>query len=336
MSNVVSPRGPLPPRVYWRRRLVLLAVLVGVVVLVGQLLSGGDETQPVAERGPAEPTAPAAKEPANPAREEQAAGDRAGDERAARQRAARRREAAREARAAEPPVSLSGAASPLAQPAGPCAVSEVAIVPDVEDTDAGSTVPLRLGLSTSGRQACTFAFGPDTVAVRVTSGDDLIWETLQCGRAIEEQSVVVRPGWLTYVTVPWTGRRDDEGCALTGDFASPGYYWAEAAAVGGEPQRSQFQLETPPPPPKPEPKPKRADERRGDDTTGEQRDRGDAREEGSDAAARGTDQAAPEEGTRQQEDRRPQTRQQTRQQDEQQQDEDGDGTRLDRRRDGQT
>src|SRR5262245_10729197 len=40
MSNVVSPRGPLPPRVYWRRRLVTLAVLVGIVVLVGRMFGG--------------------------------------------------------------------------------------------------------------------------------------------------------------------------------------------------------------------------------------------------------------------------------------------------------
>jgi hypothetical protein len=111
-------------------------------------------------------------------------------------------------------------------------------------------VPLRVGLSANGDQACTFEFGPDTVALRVTSGDDLIWETLNCQSALEEQSVVLRPAWLTYVEVDWTGRRAGEGCGDTGGFAQPGYYWAEAAALGGEPQRSQFELDTPP---KPEP-----------------------------------------------------------------------------------
>lgn len=255
MSNVVSPRGPLPPRVYWRRRLVTLAVLVGIVVLVGRMF-GGDDTEAAADREPsapapsaspapdpkptasdepsAEPTAEPTRDPAEERRERR------------RERIRERRQAAQESRMAE----LSGASGPLAQAAGPCVASEVVVTPDVEDTDAFGAVPLRVGLSSSGDQACTFEFGPDTVALRVTSGDDLIWETLSCKSALEEQSVVVRPAWLTYVEVDWTGRRAGEGCGDTGDFAQPGYYWAEAAALGGEPQRSQFELDKPP---KPEP-----------------------------------------------------------------------------------
>jgi hypothetical protein len=257
MSNVVSPRGPLPPKVYWRRRLVTLAVLVGIVVLVGRMF-GGDDTEAAADREPPPPSAPAtpapkpttsADPPADSTAEPTARPNR---DRADEQRRERRR-AVQESRTAE----LSGPTGPLAQPAGACEASEVVVTPDVEDTDAFAGVPLRVGLSANGDQACTFAFGPDTVALRVTSGDDLIWESLTCARALEEQSVVVRPAWLTYVEVDWSGRRAGEGCGDTGDFAEPGYYWAEAAALGGEPQRSQFELETPP---KPEPTEKPSDE----------------------------------------------------------------------------
>lgn len=255
MSNVVSPRGPLPPRVYWRRRLVTLAVLVGIVVLVGRMF-GGDDTEAAADR---EPSAPAPSASASPGPKPTASGEptaepsaeptrnRAEERRERRrERIRERREAAQESRMAE----LSGPSGPLAQAAGPCLASEVVVTPDVEDTDAFAAVPLRVGLSANGDQACTFEFGPDTVALRVTSGDDLIWETLNCQSALEEQSVVLRPAWLTYVEVDWTGRRAGEGCGDTGGFAQPGYYWAEAAALGGEPQRSQFELDTPP---KPEP-----------------------------------------------------------------------------------
>lgn len=34
MSSVVRPKGPLPPKVYWRRRLVVLAILLAVVVVL--------------------------------------------------------------------------------------------------------------------------------------------------------------------------------------------------------------------------------------------------------------------------------------------------------------
>lgn len=34
MSSVVRPRGPLPPKVYWRRRLVVLGLLLLVIVVI--------------------------------------------------------------------------------------------------------------------------------------------------------------------------------------------------------------------------------------------------------------------------------------------------------------
>ncbi len=34
MSSVVRPRGPLPPKVYWRRRLLVLGILVAIVVIL--------------------------------------------------------------------------------------------------------------------------------------------------------------------------------------------------------------------------------------------------------------------------------------------------------------
>lgn len=246
MSNVASPRGPLPPKVYWRRRLVAVAVVVGLVLLVGRLFTGGDgsgDTQAVADdrtsapsqkpTASARPSAPPEKPTpsAKPARAEQDRAARGADT------------------TDQTSESLRGAAGPLAPSAGTCKPSDVAITPDVQDTDAFDDVPLRLGLSSTGDDACTFGFGPDTVALQVTSGDDAIWGSVACRRALEQQSVVVRPGWLTYVTVDWTGRRGTEGCG-NGGFARPGYYWAEAAAVGGEPHRSQFELEAPP---KPEP-----------------------------------------------------------------------------------
>lgn len=34
MSSVVRPKGPLPPKIYWRRRLVVLAILVAVIIVL--------------------------------------------------------------------------------------------------------------------------------------------------------------------------------------------------------------------------------------------------------------------------------------------------------------
>jgi hypothetical protein len=305
MGKVASPRGPLPARVYWRRRLVLLAVVVALVGLVAWVLPGGDETQPAARTTSAEPTARADRPGAVPSARPRAGSGTPPDARQGQQRADSRREARRRERQPErrqegrsTSAELTGAQSPLAQPEGSCQEADVRIVADVEDTDATRPVPLRLGLTTTGPRACTFAFGPDAVAVQVTSGDDLIWESVDCPRALEEQSVAVRPGWLSYVTVDWSGRRGDDGCAAAGPFADPGFYWAEAAALGGEPDRSQFELETPPPPKKP--KTDRSDRR--DDERRQQRaaDQG-RRAEGSEEAPRSERESPQRQRGRQQE-----------------------------------
>lgn len=296
----VSPRGPLPQKVYWRRRLLLLAVVVGVVVLVGRLMTGGDGTEPVADQAAAKPAAPPSTT-AEP-RSETAPSARAGGEQTATERAesAAPRETEDSARAAEEAsrsAMLTGPEGPLAPAQGACKASDVVVVPDVEDTDAYGTVPVRLGVSATGGRACTFTFGPDAVALQITSGDDLIWQSLSCPAALEEQSVVVRPGWLTYVTVEWTGRRSSSGCGGANAFAEPGYYWAEAAALGGEPERSQFELETPP---KPEPKKKPAKNKPADDKRRDRAAQGDDERESDAGSGNGNERQRDEKRDRDQ------------------------------------
>ncbi|MGH3366573.1 MAG: hypothetical protein ACRDOY_05170 [Nocardioidaceae bacterium] len=245
MSGVVRPRGPLPPRVYWRRRLFVLVVLAGAVVLAGRVLPIGGATPPTAPT--ANRAAPsAAPSVSNKPGADQSAGKSSSS--ATQPKSEKQRAASKAGTRAE---RASRVTSRLQAPAGACQPSDVQIVPDVQDTEARASVPLRLGLSTSGVEACTFEFGSETVAIEVTSGEDLIWDSTACARTLETQSVVVRPGWLSYVTVDWTGRRGTEGCPDGSAFAQPGFYWAEAAAVGGEPYRGQFELVTPPPEPSP-------------------------------------------------------------------------------------
>jgi len=63
MSSVVHPKGPLPPQVYWRRRLVVIAVAVAVIVVLvivfmprgegapDPAATGGEETSETADGG---------------------------------------------------------------------------------------------------------------------------------------------------------------------------------------------------------------------------------------------------------------------------------------------
>lgn len=69
MSSVLRPVGPRPQRVYWLRRLVLLAALVLVAVLVwvaARALGGGGQDGTVAPEADPSTEAPAQDAPAGP------------------------------------------------------------------------------------------------------------------------------------------------------------------------------------------------------------------------------------------------------------------------------
>ena len=56
------------------------------------------------------------------------------------------------------------------------------------------------------------------------------------------------------VVVTWSAKRSDEGCTKWTDWAMPGFYHVEAAALGGDGTDVQFELVAPcprwsPPPP---------------------------------------------------------------------------------------
>lgn len=230
------PRRPLPARVYWFRRVLVLSLALALVFGIGKLLGGGaDESdQALPASAPGSPTsAPTAVS--------------TGDARPGTKAKTRKKKKVKK---------------PLPTPSGPCADNDVRVVPTfVETPRAGGEVRLTLQLSTFKTPACTWEVGPDTVAVKLTSGSDRIWSSQDCGSAVPETPVVLRRRTTTAVDVMWTGRRSDLGCSVMNEWAEPGYYHVEVAALGSEPESRQFELLypaartiTPTPTPRPEKK----------------------------------------------------------------------------------
>lgn len=55
MSTVLEPRGPLPPQVYWTRRLVVLGAVLLVIIVIWALVArggGGEASEPGATSDP--------------------------------------------------------------------------------------------------------------------------------------------------------------------------------------------------------------------------------------------------------------------------------------------
>jgi hypothetical protein len=146
-----------------------------------------------------------------------------------------------------PTTAAGGAPGSEVQPDGACTVNEVTIAPVAGSAPAGRVVPLVLQL-TGIRPACTFVVDAKTVVAKVSSSNGKVWSSQDCPGAVTTQTVVVRSAAPTTIQLGWSGRGSDASCSGSTDWALPGTYQVEAAAVGSEPSQADIKLTTPPRP----------------------------------------------------------------------------------------
>lgn len=241
-STSPRPRRRLPPRVYWVRRLLVVAAVLLLGWLPWTLLSKDDA-------GPGERAATGSDQADT--RQSEATPTERGDPTSRpksagpdKTRKADRQEPvdklAKRARLSARPISATfGAAE-----AG-CAPDSVQIQPSVAGAaEAGQQVLLGLTIRTTAAEACLLKVTPERVLVQVSVADrpTTIWDTAQCPGSVPTRTVALRPGWQTTLDLPWSGRLGDRGCTGLTDAAKPGTYAVQAAVVGGEPGRSVFVL----------------------------------------------------------------------------------------------
>lgn len=245
MSPAARPRRPLPARVYWVRRGLVLSVALGLVFGIAHLL-GGTGSEPAGETaqvvGAAAEGSPSTVRPVSTSDAEPAA---------------------RGGKRHRPKATKTE--TPLAEPSGPCVPSDVVATPKVKGTAyAGRRVTILLKLTTRESPACTWRVAPSSLAVKLVSGSDRIWSSQDCPTSVPTTDVVVRKDHAAKVDVRWHGQRSDSTCSRTTPWAQPGWYHVQAAAFGAEPVDVQFELRPPvpvtiTPKPKPEPKEKAKD-----------------------------------------------------------------------------
>lgn len=255
MSPASRPSRPLPARVYWLRRAMVLTLAFGLVFGIAQLLDGGAEPAGETARVVGAATGelsraatPRATDDARPVRDRKSVGSD------------------REHKRDKPTRTKTKA--PLPEPSGPCAPSDIVATPKVKGTAyAGKNVTFRIRLTTQRTPACTWRVAPSALVVKLVSGSDRIWSSQDCARAIPKLDVVVRQEKAAKVDVVWRGQRSDSACSRTTAWAQPGWYHVQAAAFGAEPSDVQFELRSPVPEtitPEPKPEKQRHDEQKAD------------------------------------------------------------------------
>lgn len=216
-------RGPLPARVYWRRRLAVLGVALLLVLGVARLLgagsdgSSGGDTASLADAPASTTTSPAGRpSPVGPS---------------------------------APTTTPTPTEPVLAEPDGPCADGDIAVTPEVTTAIAGPRhgATIDLQLRTISAEACTWKVNPRSLTLKITSGKDDIWSSRECPRVLPRQEVTVRRAVSTTLSVAWNAKRSDEDCSKVTDWALPGWYHVSAAALAGEPSEVQFELLAPQP-----------------------------------------------------------------------------------------
>ena len=212
-------RGPLPARVYWTRRVLVLGTAFLLVFGIARVLSGGSDAssgpQQVTEVA-ADPTPTATSDTPTVTPTQY-----------------------------QPGKGKTSHAPVLAQPDGPCSDEDIAVEPDVRKPVAGQDVTIVLRLRTITADACTWRVSHDSLTLKITSGQDEVWSSRECPRAIPKSSVVVRKAVSSTVQVTWNSRRSDDRCSRLTEWAMPGYYHVVAAALAGEPADVQFRLDAP-------------------------------------------------------------------------------------------
>ena len=233
--------GPLPPAVYWRRRVVVLsALLLGVIVLF-MSCTGGDEPDPkkTSSQASQNPTA-AGKDPnasPKPSLEDSAP---AGVGQAYPDPADLLSQGPDDGEVLPPPAgtpSASGgvpAAGTVAPPGNAvaagqaCTDAELAVTPEPQDTSPqrGASLGIKLKIKNVSNRACSRDLGASAQELYIADGAGRIWSSDQCAALKGNNVVTLAPGDEKISDVTWNGKQSNQctGGVSSGPVPQPGAY----------------------------------------------------------------------------------------------------------------
>lgn len=218
VTGVYEPQGPLPTEVYWRRRLVAIALgvlavaaVVTLIVVIAKNLGSGDKPAAApaaavadADTDPA-PTDSPASEPADPNADA---------------------EPAEAAAPAEPnagggespaPEAAPPAAAPAAQTdVPPCSDGQLSVVlyTDKPTYTRGDQPIFTIVLTNGGLGPCSRDVGKaaQNVVVRSLDGARTLWTATDCGADTTTNIQVLQPGQQVRDEVRWSFTTSNPGC----------------------------------------------------------------------------------------------------------------------------
>lgn len=204
MSGFRNPVGDEPPETYWRRRLIVIGVVVLAIVLLWFLISAtlagdGEDKSSTPDSSPGatlSPDAEAATDPGDPNR----------------------------------PCTAADLA--------------VSTVPSPSNVNVGGSAAFDVTVEHNGGSACALSTAGDGTSMVIGSGkDDVYYNSAWCTDTpvFEEANWILQPGDRQVVQSSWNTQRHNESCE-SGSNGGAGTYWAEISVAGVEAEQARFQL----------------------------------------------------------------------------------------------
>jgi hypothetical protein len=221
---MLRPIGSLPPTVYWRRRLMILAPLVLIAITAYVVVNTGGSSKPTA--GPSHSSTPAAVGAQSSASSSHTA----------------------PATTAGGSVSSSGSAATThaSAPAAPTACARaalsVAAVTSAPSYTIGATPTLYLQVTNIGKLPCIENLSDRQIEMRVYNGASRVWGSHDCQVAPDTAAVTMPINQPVRRSVVWTGLSSQPACAGTRQRVGAGTYTLQVYLGGVEGKTSTFTL----------------------------------------------------------------------------------------------
>lgn len=238
MDTLRNPSGPLPASTYWRRRLVIIGVLLAIVagVVWACANNSGAEQKPAgAASTPTDvPTVPL--ETVSPTPTVTATPTGTGT-------------TGTPTGTATTGTSTSAKASPSlstknGKPLCPASDLRVSVRSDQKFYAPDQKPKFTLIVVNLRKKACYVDVGSSALGVTVLSGKDRVWSTMDCAKSPAEKLRKFESGDVYTAAATWKKNRSAKGCPATSVTAKPGYYVLDGRVGTVKPEeRSVFVLE---------------------------------------------------------------------------------------------
>ncbi|UTM37693.1 hypothetical protein MX572_02390 [Rhodococcus pyridinivorans] len=228
---MLEPTGPLPPEIYWRRRILAIGVSVVVLALVIWLvvaLTGGDDPDQNPEPAAAEVTTSATTTAADASADAASASTTRSGGSSGSSGTRSPGDSASEDADDEDNTSTSATTSAAPVPPGQCSDQSLAVrvTADEPNYRVGSEPDFTIVITNIGTSQCERDLGAGLQQVLVYSldGNERLWANTDCFPESTADIRSLAPGDQAAYSVKWSATTSEPGCQAPREPVGPGAY----------------------------------------------------------------------------------------------------------------